>query len=245
MAPPVHEAPPSLVSPFHPFRSTPAPLFLVGWLGKRDATHLLPNYFAHGSVKNFPRCHYCSVARENLVICSFHCSSSFSLFFSFFLSRAASLRKMQRHLVSARSQRQDDNDGDKISMGSLPPWRGGGRPFVKQVSLITKLPHENHVRLSRISARDERFIDHSASCDAVARDNIVEAGHAHDTNEETRWVLGLGIRFTDANVMISRHHFVRIDAGIAGWDANDSWDPFYNYARACACMNGWALQITI
>jgi len=78
-APPVHEAPPSLVSPFHPFRFTPAPLFLVGWLGKRDATHLLPNYFAHGSVKNFPRCHYCSVARENLVICSFHCSFSLSL----------------------------------------------------------------------------------------------------------------------------------------------------------------------
>lgn len=58
------------------FRATPARLFLVGWLGKRDATHLLPNYFAHGPVKNVPRCYYCSVARENLVICSFHCSSS-------------------------------------------------------------------------------------------------------------------------------------------------------------------------
>lgn len=83
---------PSLMSPFHPFRSTPAPLFLVGWLGKRDATHLLPNYFAHGSVKNFPRCHYCSVARENLVICSFHCFSS------------RPIRKIRCYLVSARSR---------------------------------------------------------------------------------------------------------------------------------------------
>lgn len=73
---PAARSTPSLMSPFHPFRSTPTPLFLVGWLGKRDATHLLPNYFAHGPVKNFPRCHYCSVARENLVICSFHCFSS-------------------------------------------------------------------------------------------------------------------------------------------------------------------------
>lgn len=82
------------LSLFHPFRSTPAPLFLVGWLGKRDATHLLPNYFAHGSVKNFPRCHYCSVVRENLVICSFHC----------FTSRP--VRKICCHLVSTASRQR-------------------------------------------------------------------------------------------------------------------------------------------
>lgn len=70
--------PPLPVPPFHPFplHSCSVILGRVARKTRRDATHLLPNYFAHGSVKNFPRCHYCSVARENLVICSFHCSSS-------------------------------------------------------------------------------------------------------------------------------------------------------------------------
>lgn len=53
----------------------PARLFLVGWLGKRGATHLLPKLFCPRAREKFSPPYYCSVARENLVIRSFHCVS--------------------------------------------------------------------------------------------------------------------------------------------------------------------------
>lgn len=53
----------------------PARLFLVGWLGKRGATHLLPKLFCPRAREKFSPPYYCSVARENLVIRSFHCIS--------------------------------------------------------------------------------------------------------------------------------------------------------------------------
>lgn len=99
--------------------STPARLLLVGWLGKRGATHLLPKLFCPRAREKFSPPYYCSAARENLVIRSFHCFSS------------SSLRENRRRRISAEAETRASVYASKVS-GSVkrgrPPLEeeGGG-----------------------------------------------------------------------------------------------------------------------